>query len=489
MATTHRSRYGCTVTVTAMPATTTHAFRDDALADHDAVALAALVRKGELRAVEVAEAAIERARMVESLNAVEVDVYEQALARAARTSSGAFAGVPTFIKDMIPVQGLPTRFGSNALRAARAARSDDPLAAQMFEMGMVCLGKSTMPEFGLLPSTEFPGREPTRNPWNLERTAGGSSGGAAALVAAGVVPIAHTADGGGSTRIPAACCGLVGLKPSRGRLIPSASTAYQLVGIVADGVATRTVRDTALYYAEAEKRYRNPRLRPIGMVDRPVERRLKIAAVTSTMGRGELDAATRRVFDETVALLESLGHTVVPFDPPIDPRFPEDFIVYWSAMAFALAKAGKYLVGRPFERDQLTDVTHGLARRFRRTFAKAPGALYRLRKAAADFTEGFAAFDIALTPTLGHIPPPLGYLGMDLPYDVAFPRVEEWVCFTPYANATGAPSLNLPLGHDEDSNLPVGMLFTGHHGDERLLLELALEIEDAQPWRTLASDS
>ncbi|MEM6994235.1 MAG: amidase family protein, partial [Myxococcota bacterium] len=172
-----------------MPPRTAHAFGDDALATHDAVALAALIRDGTLNATEVAEAAVARARSVDaSLKAVEVDVYEEALGKSASPGAGPFAGVPTFIKDMIDVQGLPTRFGSAAFRAAAPASKHDPLAAQMFEMGMLCLGKSTMPEIGLVPSTEFPGREPTRNPWNLDRTAGGSSGGAAALVAAGVVP-------------------------------------------------------------------------------------------------------------------------------------------------------------------------------------------------------------------------------------------------------------------------------------------------------------
>ncbi|MBL4683683.1 MAG: amidase [Nannocystaceae bacterium] len=473
-----------------MTVTTTHAFTDDALANHDAVALAALVRDGTLSAHEVATAAVARARAADAtLNAVVLDVYDAAIARSAASCSGPFAGVPTFIKDMIDVEGLPTRFGSEAFRAAAPAKRTDPLAAQMFEMGMLCLGKSTMPEIGLVPSTEFPGREPTRNPWNLERTAGGSSGGAAALVAAGVVPIAHTADGGGSTRIPAACCGLVGMKPTRGRLIPSANTGKQIVSIVVDGVVTRSVRDTALYYAEAEKRHRNPALKPIGNVDRPLDRPLRIATMTSLAGRGRLDEATQREFDATVVLLESLGHTLVPFEPAIDERLAEDFIVYWSLMAFAVTRGGKYTLGPSFERNQLTDVTRGLARRFKRNIAKAPGAIYRLRKSAAIHAKAFADFDVVLTPTLAQFSPPLGYLGMDLPYEVSFPRVEEWVCFTPYANAAGTPSLSLPLGHDEETNLPVGMLFGGHHGDERLLLELALQLEQAQPWRTLAPAS
>ncbi|MEM6995815.1 MAG: amidase family protein [Myxococcota bacterium] len=261
----------------------------------------------------------------------------------------------------------------------------------------------------------------------------------------------------------------------------------QIVGIVADGVTTRSVRDTALYYAEAEKRYHNPRLQPIGHVERPLERPLRIAAMTSFQGRGVLDAATQQAFDETVALLESLGHTVVPHDPKIDPRLGDDFVLYWSLLAYAITKGGKYALGPSFERDQLTDVTFGLAKRFKRAVLGAPAAIYRLRKSAAIHTKAFAAFDAMLSPTVAQVPPPLGYLGMDLPYDVSFPRVEEWVCYTPYANATGAPSMSLPLGHDDETNLPVGMLFGAHHGEERLLLQLALQLEEAQPWRTLAA--
>jgi amidase len=470
-----------------MAPTTSHAFGDDALAQHDATALAALVRDKECSPAEIAAAAVARARAVDpTLRAVAVDGYDDALASSTRPLTGPFAGVPTFIKDMIDVQGMPTRYGSQAFAAALPASRTDPLAAQMLQMGMLCLGKSTMPEFGLTPSTEFPHRAPTRNPWNLDHSAGGSSGGAAALVAAGVVPIAHTADGGGSTRIPAACCGLVGLKPSRGRLLASASTAHQIIGIVADGVTTRSVRDTALYYTEAEKRYRNPRLPPIGTVDRPLGRPLRIAAVTTTQGRGRLDAATQREFDATVALLTSLGHRVTPRAAPLHPRFAEDFILYWSMLAFGITVAGKYALGPAFDRAGLTDLTFGLADRFKRDAIKAPGAIVRLRRAAREFAEGFAEFDVVLTPTLGQLPPPLGFLGMDLPYEVAFPRVEEWVCFTPYANVTGAPSLSLPLGHDADTNLPVGMLFGAHHGHDRLLLQLGLQLEEAQPFRTLA---
>lgn len=467
---------------------TAHAFRDDALGADDATTLAEKIQVGELDAVEVARAAIRRARDTdERLRAIECDDFDGALARAVASprSRGPFAGVPTFIKDMIDMAGLPTRYGSEAFEAAPPAPKHDPLVAQFVDMGMVLLGKSTMPELGFIPSTEFPQRAPTRNPWNTERTAGGSSGGAAALVAAGVVPIAHTADGGGSTRIPAACCGLVGLKPTHGRLRRSASTAHQIVPIVADGVVTRSVRDTVAYYQAAESLFRNPDLPPIGRIERPLRRRLRIAMSTETPGPGNVDTATRREFERTAELLRSLGHDAREVELPANEQFVEDFTVYWSMLAFAVHKAGHVVLHPSCDRRRFSDLTRGLAARFKRNARKAPGAIYRLRKLATDYARFMQDYDVVLTPTLGQVPPSLGYMGMDLPYDTTFPRVERWVCFTPYANATGAPAISLPLGFDEESHTPVGMMFGARHGDDRLLLELALELERAQPFRRI----
>ena len=195
-----------------------HAFGNDVLAGHDAVALAGLIRKGEISAIEVAEAAIARARKVNgTLNAIEHDIFAHALTTAAsRKPTGVFGGVPTFVKDNADMEGLPTRSGTRAA-TARVAAQHGPFTEQYLAQGFTVLGKSSLPEFGFNASTEFEEDHPTRNPWNPDYSAGGSSGGSAALVAAGVVPIAHANDGGGSIRVPAACCGLVGLKPTRNR--------------------------------------------------------------------------------------------------------------------------------------------------------------------------------------------------------------------------------------------------------------------------------
>ena len=468
--------------------TTANTFSDE-LARLDAVATAEAVRDKAVSAEEVVAAAITRARAVDpQIGAVACEDYERAVARARTVGEGSFAGVPTFIKDMTDVAGLPTRNGSAAFANAQPATSTFGIAQQMFDMGMVGLGKSTLPEFGFTPSTEFPDGDPTRNPWNLDRSAGGSSGGSAALVASGVVPIAHGQDGGGSIRVPAACNGLVGLKSSRGRLLPDPHDRLLPVKLVVDGVLTRSVRDTAAYFAEADRRYRSKRLTPLGDVTTPVGRRLRIGAMIDSPTGVTVDAPTRKVFEQTIGLLEELGHEVRPMAAPVDAQFAEDFIHYWSMLAYAVSVGGKVLFDASFDKTKLTMLTTGLAAQFRSRMTRTPGVIRRLRRSAATVEERCRDLDVILSPTLSHLPPPLGHLGTDLRFDVLFPRVEQWVGFTPLANATGGPAISLPLGHDEETNLPVGMMFSASLGQDGMLLRLALELEAARPFRSLADE-
>lgn len=469
--------------------TTAHTFSDE-LARLDAVATAEAVRRKELSASEVVRAAVERAKQVDpQIAAVACEDYDRAIAHAADGGRGTFAGVPTFIKDMTDVAGLPTRNGSAAFASAPPAKKTFGIAQQMFDMGMVGLGKSSLPEFGFTPSTEFPESDPTRNPWNLDRSAGGSSGGSGALVASGVVPIAHGQDGGGSIRLPAACNGLVGLKPSRGRLLPDPHDRLLPVKLVVDGVLTRTVRDTAAYYAEADLHFRSKKLPPLGRVDRPLERSLRIGAMVDSPTGVAVDAPTRATYDQTITLLESLGHTVVPVPAPVDEQFAQDFIHYWSMLAYAVNIAGKQLFDKSFDKTKLTMLTTGLAAQFRSKMATTPSVIMRLRKSADTYAAQLAEhrLDVVLSPTLAHLPPEIGHLGTHLHFDVLFPRVEQWVGFTPLANATGAPAISLPLGHDAETNLPVGMMFSAALGADGLLLQLALQLEAAHPFPTLAA--
>lgn len=463
-----------------------HAFGGE-LSRLDAVATAALVRARRVSPEEVVAAAIERAELVDGqLHAIATPDFDRALDAARRASThGALAGVPTFIKDGTDVAGLPTRQGSASLRGASPAKATHPIAQQLLDMGTIALGKSTLPEFGFTPSTEFPDGSATANPWNTGRSAGGSSGGSAALVAAGVVPIAHGQDGGGSVRIPAACNGLVGLKPTRGRLLPAPEDRLLPVKIVADGVLTRTVRDTIAYYREAELRFRPTGMAPIGDVT-PIDRPLRIGASLHTPIDTEIDEATREAFADAVTLLESLGHRVEELPLPIEQEFADDFVHYWAMLCYVVQHQGAKLYDPSFDRHALLPVTQGLAARFRRDWKRTPGAIRRLRRSNADFVAGMSGCDVVLTPTLAHLPPELGWLGVDLPYETLFPRVERWVTYSPLANATGAPAISLPLGHDPASNLPVGMMFSGRFGDDALLLRLALQLEAAEPFPTLA---
>lgn len=467
-----------------------HVFADDILGDHDAVELARMVRAGEVSALELTNAAIQRARRVHPLNAIVLESFDRARWEAKRVRPGsarasrAFAGVPMFVKDQLDVAGLPTRFGSAAHGRARPAWTTEPVAKQLFSMGLISLGKSSLPEYGFVPSTEFPDHEPTRNPWNMGRTVGGSSGGSAALVAAGVVPIAHTADGGGSTRIPASCCGLVGMKPTRGRL-PKSRLQDPFVGIVYDGVVTRTVRDTIQYFVEAERMDPNPALPKIGRSHRPIDRALRIGAVVESPLGSVVDEANRRELSKVMALLTALGHEVEVVPAPIDRQFADDFLLFWSMLAELVSRTAKYTNDRHFDRQRMARFTLELGANARKHALELPGVVVRLRRSSRVAAEVFESVDVLVCPTVGQLPPPLGYLHIEQSFDDLCPKLFDWACFTPWANATGAPAISLPLGFDEASNLPVGVMFGAAHGRERLLLELALQLEEAAPFRRL----
>ena len=252
------------------------AFCDDALGQFDGVELARLIKSGERDPAEAMEAAILRAEAANPLiNGIVTETFSEALEQARRTTRGPFAGVPSIIKDTDPLMGVPTLMGSRAFPRKPAAKSSR-FVRHFCNLGFISLGKSNLCEFGLTATTEPLLSGPARNPWNLEHSTGGSSGGSAALVAAGVVPIAHANDGGGSIRIPAASCGLVGLKATRGRLPAVDGAALAPVKIVHQGMLSRSVRDTATFYAESEHRFPVRGLPPMGLVDRPPRRRLKI---------------------------------------------------------------------------------------------------------------------------------------------------------------------------------------------------------------------
>ncbi|MFI8966433.1 amidase [Streptomyces sp. NPDC053493] len=459
--------------------TTVHAFRDDALGEHDAVGLAEAVRRGEVGAAEVARDAAARVRAVEArLHAVQVRIDVPAHATGA---GGAFAGVPSFVKDNTDYQGLPTGHGSSAF-TPRAARRHAPFARQFLSTGVTVLGKTRLPEFGFSPSTEYEGAEPVRNPWHTGFSAGGSSGGSAALVASGAVPIAHANDGGGSIRIPAACCGLVGLKPTRGRVVPNAQSRQLPLDIVSDGVLTRSVRDTAAFLAAAERHWRNTALPPLGLVEGPSGRRLRIGFLVDSPNGVRSDAATRDAVTGTVATLERLGHTVEPVELRIDPRFTEDFLTYWGLLSFLLGVTGRTL-GTDFDRRRMDGLSRGLRETYLENWRRTPGVLKRLKQTKVAYAAAFRGLDLILSPVLAHTTPRLGHLSPDVAYPSLIERILAYVAFTPVNNVVGTPSLSLPAATATEDGLPVGVMFSARPGAERTLLEVAFQLEAEQPFR------
>ncbi len=461
------------------------AYKDDILGTLDGTALSEKIEAREIRPLEVVEAAIQRACSVNPLlNAIVTETFEHALRRTGETLEGPFAGVPTFIKDTDDAKNAPTLMGSEAIPAKNKTRNSR-YVRQFLSMGFVSLGKTTLPEFGLTATTEPFSTGPTRNPWNTAYSTGGSSGGSAALVAAGVVPIAHGNDGGGSIRIPASCCGLVGLKSTRGRLKPMEGTELMPVNIVHQGMLSRTVRDTARFYAGAETYYKNPRLPAIGLVDRPGKKRLNIGVFTQTpFGKpchGESSDLTYR----TASLCEELGHTVREIPCPFDGNLADDFAAYWGMMAFSIRYYGKLLMSPGFDKNRIDPWTLGLSRLYQKNMLKTPFIVLRLKKAAKQFMAMFETYDTFLCPTLAHPTPKIGYLGPDVPFDEAFERVMNYASFTPAQNVSGTPAISLPMGTDSNG-MPMGVQFAAGHGMERLLLELALELEEAKPWPSLA---
>lgn len=460
-----------------------HAFTDDALGSGDATEVAGRVRGGEISGAEACAAALRRLERVQPLLAPVEYVEPGRAARAEDAAEGPFAGVPTFVKDNIDVTGMPTGQGSSAFTPARASR-DSRFLAQLEALGVVVLGKSRLPEFGFNASTEYPHADPVRNPWHRGYSAGASSGGAAALVASGVVPLAHGNDGGGSVRIPAAACGLVGLKPTRGRLVPDEMETRLPVPIAVQGVLTRSVRDTARFLAGAEGFHRNPALPPVGRVEGPARTRLRVGVVLDSVNGTRTDPQTRQAVLDTAARLSELGHRVEETEHPASRRFADDFALFWGLLAFLACAGGRRAFGRDFDVARTDGLTRGLARMCRRELHRVPAALLRLRRTPHHYRASFRRHDVLLSPVTSHTVPPLGHLSPELPFERLLPRLQAYAGFTPWHNVAGGPAVSLPYGLT-DEGLPIGVQLSADLGEERTLLELAFELEAARPWPCL----
>lgn len=464
-------------------------------ASYDGLGLAELVRKGEVSARELVDEAIARIeRHDPKLNAVVYRMDEQAHQIAERQPEpgrgGPFQGVPLVLKDLLgDFAGVPTTSGSRFL-AGNVASQDSTLVTRYREAGLIPVAKTNAPEFGLLPTTEPLAYGPTRSPWNLDHSVGGSSGGSAACVAAGIVPIGHANDGGGSIRIPASCCGLVGLKPTRARNPLGPVIGEIMGGLVAEHVVTRTVRDSAAVLdCTAGPESGDPYFAP--PIERPyleeVDRdpgRLRIGYWSKPVLGDTLDPECVAAVEATAKLCEDLGHHVDEAMPAIDPgSFLEPFLTIWSVGCVATVQGLALGTGREPVEELFEPLTWAFYERGRGIsgpeYLLALTVMQVMSRNAARF---FDDYDVWLTPTLGQPPIPIGTVDMnEKDSAVAMAPIATYCPYTPVFNATGQPAISLPLHHSA-SGLPVGLHFAGGFGQEGLLYRLAGQLERARPW-------
>ncbi len=462
----------------------------------DATAQADLVARGEVSPVELLDAAIERIERDDvALHAVVLRWFDEARATAADPPAGPFRGVPFLLKDLwAHYAGQPLTNGNQALAAARpVSDADTTLVARYRAAGLVIAGRTASPELGSVPVTEPVAYGPTRNPWDLTRTPGGSSGGAAAAVAAGMVPMAHASDGGGSIRIPAACCGLVGLKPSQGRITLGPHRSESNLGV--EHCVSRTVRDTARLLDAThgpgigDSVIAPPPVRPYVDELGADPGRLRIGLLDHDPRGGAIDPECTAAARAAAVMLEGLGHHVEVGSPEVlaDPSMTARFMALWAAnMATGIATFGA-AIGRPLTADEVEPGNWAQAE-FARHFsavdlaeAQAAVATFR-RRCQTWWADGW---DLLLTPTLGEPPVRIGELDAT-PEDpmAGMRRAAIFVPFTPAFNMSGQPAISLPLHQDPDG-LPIGIQLVAAYGREDLLLRVASQLEAAHPWAHL----
>ena len=442
----------------------------------DALALAAQVRAGEVSARELVDAAIARAEATNpELNFIVTDCFEQA--RATTPEDGPFAGVPMLVKDLTETAGLRTTFSSRAFEHYVPA-ADAAVVRRMKRAGFVVIGKSNTPEFGITAVTESELNGACRNPWDTSRTPGGSSGGAAAAVASGVLPLAHGSDGGGSVRIPAACCGLFGIKPSRGRVSPAPFVSGSLE-LSQSGPLSVTVRDAAAYldviagYEPGDAHWAPPPERPFLEEVGADPGRLRIAFTAEPAVPHPVDPRLVDVARRAADALAGLGHDVVERTPQwVDESVLSAFAKLWQLTPALYPVSDESL---------LMPVNRTLAASARETssvaFAQAVGALQR---AARRIVAVWVDVDVGLTPALAKLPVPVGWVfEPEEPWE-QFARGGEFTPFTPIVNVTGQPAAAVPF--DVVDGLPAGIQLIGPPAGEAVLFRLAAQLEAAHPW-------
>lgn len=476
----------------------------------DATGLAELVASKQVTAAELLSLARERAAQVnKKLNAIVIDIDRESDAQVASELAGPFAGVPFLIKDLMQeYKGYPTTYGSRALKNWVA--DEHALITQRFlDAGLVIFGKTATPEFGAKGITESELWGPCRNPWDTARTPGGSSGGSASAVAAGIAPAAGANDGGGSIRIPAGCNGLVGLKPSRGITPYGPQTSELMFGMAVQGVVCKSVRDSAGLmdaivgaWPSADYQAAMPAV-PFSEQIKSAPEKLKIGYSAKSAITASPDPEALKALEFTVAALTELGHEVEEVDPPYDDKaLAADFLTIWFAVCAAEVEMARHETGakyKDFEADTLAMAETGRAG----GVAAPQLALMKIHEYTQAMTRFHERFDYFLTPTISRKPVKIGELDTApalqkaarvvhrthagkamLKTGVIEQMIEDnlgWVPYTQMANLTGRPAVNVPL-YWTDDGMPLGVQFNGQLGTDGALLQLARQLEDARPW-------
>lgn len=458
----------------------------------DAVAQAELVRARQVTPRELVEAAVARMEAVNpALNCVVIPTPEYALAQCDQPiPDGPLAGVPVLMKDLGQrIAGIAQTDGCRALRG-NVAGYDSGIVTRYRQAGMLFVGKASSPEFGNHSTSEPLLYGPCRNPWALDCIAGGSSGGSASAVAAGIVPAAGSSDGAGSIRIPASCCGLVGLKPTRGRISSAPDPGNPLFGLSVVHSVTRTVRDCAALLDVAHGPMPgDPSVAPAPAGPYLAEvsadpGRLRIGWTAEAPTGAPVDPVCVAAVERTAALLEGLGHELVPAGPEFDAGvLANEMVVLWAVGNAGSHDAITGFLGRELEPDELEPTTWELVELGKATRAvELAAAMARLQLESRQVARFYETHDLWLTPTLAQPPAPLGVLNQ------SYGGAREWwavdLAFNPWnpiANFTGLPSISLPL--DWHEGLPIGTMLTGRFGREDVLLRVAGQLEQAAPWR------
>lgn len=467
---------------------------DHQLLTRSAIELAGLIRSGEISSRELVDLSLARIEALDpELGAfihVDGDRAQVAADAVGPGDDRPFAGVPIAVKNNRAVAGLPLSFGSAFTPGSFVPPVDHNVTARLRNAGFVIVGTTKLPEWGILPVTDPSAHGPARNPWDPSRTSGGSSGGSATAVAAGMVPLAHANDGGGSTRIPAACCGLVGLKPQRGRISVAPDLGHQY--LAQDGVLTRTVAETAALLdllagpVLGDASWAPPPAEPFAVSAAREPGRLRIAVTTAPPLPGAPVAPeVARVVAETAELLASLGHDIEEVDPPWSSRemlqvFTAEF---GPAVCTQMAFAGM-LAGREPTAEDVEPLSWWLWETCRGIDSVAAGlAAAQLQGFARAIVTWTDAYDAVLTPALAEVAVPLGEIDPRADHPAAtFARSGAFTPFTAVINITGQPAISLPIAARDGDDLPIGVQLIGRPAEEGALLSLAAQLETARPW-------